>query len=245
MQPSLVRCFAMRPQTQPTTGHERILLVTIDEMLAKTLTRLLKESSFDPVVAHDVASGLDACRRACAVLILVDRHVSSMDELVRHPACPQVPVIVIESPEKDCREDDCIEDLFQGFDGSLCKQSYPELMARIRAVLRREHQRFARQTQYVCGFLCLNVERHEVTVEGKPIDLTPKEFKILQNFLEHPGKAFSRDELLDQIWGEEAALEQHTLDVHIHSLRQKIESDPTHPRYIVTVRGVGYKLTDR
>lgn len=73
--------------------------------------------------------------------------------------------------------------------------------------------------------------------------LTPKEFKILYELARHPSRVFTRDELMTRVWGSDIALEEHTLDVHIHSLRQKIEQDPGRPRYLVTVRGVGYKLT--
>ncbi len=88
----------------------------------------------------------------------------------------------------------------------------------------------------------MDMDRHEVTVDGKVVELTPKEFQILQQLIQDPSRVFSRDELLTRVWGEGCALEEHTLDVHIHSLRHKIESDPAHPQYIVTVRGVGYKL---
>jgi DNA-binding response OmpR family regulator len=88
----------------------------------------------------------------------------------------------------------------------------------------------------------MDVARHELTVDGKPVELTPKEFQILRQLVLHPFRVFSRDELLDQVWGERCALEEHTLDVHIHALRQKIEPDAAHPRYIATVRGIGYKL---
>lgn len=99
--------------------------------------------------------------------------------------------------------------------------------------------------RYVVGNLQMDMVRHEVTVGGKPVELTPKEFQILQHLMQHPSKVFSRDELLDRIWGEGYALEQHTLDVHIHSLRHKIESDPAKPKYIMTVRGIGYKLSQQ
>ena len=88
----------------------------------------------------------------------------------------------------------------------------------------------------------MDLDRHEVLVNGHVVDLTPKEFQILRQFLESPGRVFSRQEMLNQVWGEGYALEEHALDVHIHSLRQKIESDPTCPKKIVTVRGIGYKL---
>jgi DNA-binding response OmpR family regulator len=88
----------------------------------------------------------------------------------------------------------------------------------------------------------MDLDKHEVTVNGRAVALTPKEFRILNCFLQSPSLVFSRQEMLNHVWGEGYALEEHALDVHIHSLRQKIEADPADPKYIVTVRGVGYKL---
>jgi len=88
----------------------------------------------------------------------------------------------------------------------------------------------------------MDLERHEVRVNGKLVELTPKEFQILRYFLESPSRVFSRQEMLNCVWGEGYALEEHALDVHIHSLRQKIEENPAKPKLIVTVRGIGYKL---
>jgi DNA-binding response OmpR family regulator len=124
----------------------------------------------------------------------------------------------------------------------LCPQSLRELVARIRAVLRSERLRASPRSRYIAGPIQVDVDRYEVTVEGRPVELTPKEFRILQELVQAPSRVFTRDELLNRVWGEGTALEEHALDVHIHSLRQKIEPDPAHPRFIVTVRGVGYKL---
>ncbi|TKB87773.1 MAG: winged helix-turn-helix domain-containing protein, partial [Nitrospira sp.] len=77
---------------------------------------------------------------------------------------------------------------------------------------------------------------------SKPVELTPREFKILRQFMESPGIVLSRQDLLNRVWGEDYALEEHALDVHIHSLRQKIETEPSKPVFIVTIRGIGYKL---
>ena len=88
----------------------------------------------------------------------------------------------------------------------------------------------------------MDIARHEVTLAEALVDLTPKEFQIVHQFLVSPGVVLSRQELLNRVWGEDYALEEHALDVHIHSLRQKIESDPSKPALIITIRGVGYKL---
>ena len=92
------------------------------------------------------------------------------------------------------------------------------------------------------GGVQMDLDRHEVRVNGELVDLTPKEFQILRHFLEAPSRVFSRQEMLNCVWGEGYALEEHALDVHIHSLRQKIEDDPAKPKLIITVRGIGYKL---
>lgn len=90
--------------------------------------------------------------------------------------------------------------------------------------------------------IAMDVARYEVRVEDKLVDLTPKEFQILRQLLLHPGMVLPRQELLNRVWGEDYALEEHALDVHIHSLRQKIEADPSKPSSILTIRGIGFKL---
>jgi DNA-binding response OmpR family regulator len=90
--------------------------------------------------------------------------------------------------------------------------------------------------------LSLDVDRHEVRLGDTPLSLSPKEFDLLRFLMEHPGQVFSRQTLLDRVWGEERYIEERTVDVHIHWLREKIESDPRKPKYLLTVRGVGYKF---
>jgi DNA-binding response OmpR family regulator len=89
----------------------------------------------------------------------------------------------------------------------------------------------------------MDIARHEVRVYAKPVGLTLREFQILRQFLESPGLVLTRQQLLNRVWGEDFALEEHALDVHIHALRQKIEEDPSKPKLILTIRGVGYKLS--
>jgi two-component system response regulator RegX3 len=172
----------------------------------------------------------------------VDRRYPLTTSLRRNPLLQFAPLVAVQSPGSKRSEEDCLQDFEEGFDLTVCNQGYREIVARTRAMLRREHLRTASQSRYAVGDLRLDVDRHEVTVDGKAVELTPKEFQILRQLMMHPARVFSRDELLNKVWGEHAALEEHTLDVHIHSLRHKIESDPAHPRYVITVRGVGYKL---
>jgi two-component system response regulator RegX3 len=171
----------------------------------------------------------------------VDRREKEIDQLRRDPNLRKVPLIAL-PPGQVCRADKYLEDLERDFDLVLYNFGYRELIARVRALLRREQLRNMSKSRFAVGGLQLDVDRHEVSVVGHLVDLSLKEFRILHQLLAHPYRAFSRDELLNHVWGEDYALEENTLDVHIHSLRQKIEPDPAHPRFIVTVRGHGYKL---
>jgi len=121
-----------------------------------------------------------------------------------------------------------------------------ELIARVRAVLRRSERR--NDTDPVESFdyrgLHIDFKSYQVTVDGQPIDLSSREFKLLQFFTSHPGRVYSRDQLLDRVWGDEAFVEPRTVDVHISRLRGTIEPDKENPQYILTVRGIGYKFTD-
>lgn len=224
------------------TGHETILIVTANETFALTLEKYLKEYNWATIVARDAVSGLDVARRVSPILVLVDRALRPFLQLHRDSALRKVPVVAVQPPQTDCPEEECLEDLEQGVDASICPKGYRELIARIRAIIRREQLRSTCRPQRVIGDLSLDGERHEVKVKGQLVDLTPKEFQILQHLMQNPARAFTRDELVDHVWGEGAALESHTLDVHIHSLRQKIERNPADPCIVVTVRGVGYKL---
>jgi len=226
------------------SGRERILIVTVNEALGNSLQKLFGEYGYATEVVSDESRAVDASRRKLPTLILVERQ-GRFDQLRREPKLREVPIVTIQQPEARCEEDACIEDLDQGADAALCGLSYREVIARVRAILRRGELHAMAAELYMVGSLHLNTVHHEVTVDGKSVELTPKEFQILQQLMQHPARVFSRDELLDNIWGEGYALEQHTLDVHIHSLRHKIESDPAHPKYILTVRGIGYKLSQR
>ena len=147
-----------------------------------------------------------------------------------------------------------IEDKVAGFeagaDDYLTKPFSPrELEVRVEALLRRAGRTGAAQTdgereRIQIGELVIDKRRHEVTLDGRPVDLTPLEFQILERLASEPGRAWSRNDLLDQVWSTDYEGYQRNVDPHINRLRQKIEPDPKNPRYVLTVRGVGYKLND-
>ena len=121
-----------------------------------------------------------------------------------------------------------------------------ELIACVRAVLRRSERLPEADLPEAFDYRGLHIDfkSYQVTVDGQPIGLSSREFKLLQFFTSHPGRVYSRDQLLDRVWGDEAFVEPRTVDVHISRLRGAIEPDKENPRYILTVRGIGYKFTD-
>jgi phosphate regulon transcriptional regulator PhoB len=121
-----------------------------------------------------------------------------------------------------------------------------ELIARVRAVLRRSERRPDADPPESFDYRDFHIDftSYRVTVDGQPVELSAREFKLLQFLTGHPGRVYSRDQLLDRVWGDESFVEPRTVDVHISRLRGAIEPDQSNPRYILTVRGIGYKFAD-
>lgn len=223
-------------------GPLAILAVTSDETVSRSLDKCLSSNGYICVLARSADEGIAKYRQSSPALVLIDRRQPSLAALLQAAAKECIPVVSLQPPGQPCGEEECAEDLQTGVDQVLCTDSYREVVARIRALLRRTRASSTRGQRFeICG-LCLDLERHEVSVNGREVELTPKEFQILSHLMQHPARVFTRQELLNRVWGEDWALEEHTLDVHIYSLRQKIETDAANPAYVVTVRGVGYKL---
>ena len=206
-----------------------------------SLKKVFDANGIQGTIVSDHTAALAELKTTVPSLILIHRQQGTAMNLKQLRALTAVPIVAIEDSAL-CNEEDCLQDYERDIDLVVCSQSARELMARVRAILRRQERRTHVTTHYTVGRIRMDLDRHEVTISAQLVELTPKEFQILRQFMESPGRVFSRQEMLNRVWGDGYALEEHALDVHIHSLRQKIESDPATPRSIVTVRGIGYKL---
>ncbi|MGA6828419.1 response regulator transcription factor [Nitrospira sp. NS4] len=230
------------PITTMSTVCESILIFMKEDSLAQSLKKTFESNGYRSIAVTAEPAAYAEAKAAVPALILIDRRHSTPAALRQFRAIKHVPIIAVDGSTRSCSDEECIDDYNNDIDLVVCSQNPRELLARVRAILRRRDLPKESTTHYGAGNLRMDLDRHEVTIDGRHVELTPKEFQILRQFLEAPSRVFSRQDMLNRVWGEGYALEEHALDVHIHSLRQKIEADPTHPRLIVTVRGVGYKL---
>jgi two-component system response regulator RegX3 len=224
----------------------RILLVDDEETLRTSLAFALEKEGYEVVTAADGPSGLAAAAASPPDLILLDLMLPGLDGLEvcrRLRAQSSVPIVMLTAKDQEI---DKVLGLELGADDYITKPfSTRELLARMRAVLRRTRveERPAEATGILAaGRVTLNLDRHEVSVAGKPVDLSPKEFQLLRLLMLHQGRVLSRETLIEEVWGDDFMGDVKTLDVHIRWLREKIEVDPSRPEQIVTVRGAGYRL---
>jgi len=222
--------------------RDSVLIFLKSESFAQSLKRTSETSGYRSIIVTMESVALKEAETNVPSLIILDRRSYSITNFRRIRTLNTVPIIAVQEGSLSCQDEDCLEEYDRGIDLVVCGESVRQLVARMRAILRRRGADVKSGPQYSAGNLQMNLDRHEVLINGHAVDLAPKEFQILQHFLQSPRRVFSRQEMLNEVWGEGYALEEHALDVHIHSLRQKIEADPANPRFLLTVRGVGYKL---
>lgn len=225
---------------------ERILIVEDDPAIADGLAWALKQDGFQVSTAPDGESGLASVRAQSPDLLILDLMlpgVSGWEVCRAIRKTSRLPILMITARSE---EFDRVLGLELGADDYVTKPfSTREVIARVRAILRRAHpDDFEADTILTAGGLRMDVSRHELTVDGTPTALSPKEWQILEILLRNKGRVLTRDLLLDRVWGGDTYLDRGTLDVHIRWLRQKVERNPSNPTRIITVRTLGYKLTD-
>ncbi len=222
-----------------------VLVVEDDRKTADLLKLYLEKAEYQVRIAYDGAEALEHAHRKGPDLVILDLMLPSVDGLdVCHilRAESDVPIIMLTARTT---EDDKLVGLDSGADDYVTKPFSPrELLARVRAVLRRAGEEPGGPGQLNAGDVVVDLIRHEVFVAGRRVHLTPREFAVLAVLARSPGRAFTRGQLVGRAFGYEFDGLERTLDAHVANLRRRIEPDPAHPRYVVTVQGVGYKLAE-
>ncbi|WP_048760872.1 MtrAB system response regulator MtrA [Corynebacterium vitaeruminis] len=221
----------------------KILVVDDDPAIAEMLTMVMEREGFDTVVVDDGLEAVKAAERENPDLILLDLMLPGMGGVdvcrnVRETSA--VPIIMLTAKTDTV---DVVLGLESGADDYVTKPFKPkELVARVRARLRRQEDSPGETLEI--GDLTIDVPGHAVFRDGKEISLTPLEFDLLHALASRPKQVFSRDELLEKVWGYQHTADTRLVNVHVQRLRSKIELDPENPQIVLTVRGVGYKTGD-
>jgi len=222
----------------------RVLVVEDEESFSDALSYMLKREGFDTAVAATGPDALTEFDRGGADVVLLDLMLPGLSgtEVCRQlRSRSNVPIIMLTAKDAEV---DKVVGLELGADDYVTKPySARELVARIRAVLRRRGEVEApAEAVLTAGPVRMDIERHVVAVDGEQVALPLKEFDLLELLMRNAGRVLTRMQLIDRVWGADYVGDTKTLDVHVKRLRAKIEPDPANPRYLLTVRGLGYKL---
>jgi two-component system response regulator RegX3 len=221
-----------------------VLVVEDEESFSDALSYMLRKEGFEVVVAGTGPEALETFDRTGADLVLLDLMLPGLPgtEVCRSlRQRSNVPVIMLTAKDSEI---DKVVGLELGADDYVTKPfSSRELVARIRAVLRRQGDVEELETAVLAaGPVRMDVDRHIVAVRGEQVQLPLKEFELLEVLLRNAGRVLTRGQLIDRVWGADYVGDTKTLDVHVKRLRAKVEADPSNPRCILTVRGLGYKF---
>ncbi|TMI83015.1 MAG: response regulator transcription factor [Bacillati bacterium ANGP1] len=219
----------------------RILVVDDEPQIVDLLRSYLRREGFDVDEAGDGEAALAACARRRPDLVVLDLMLPKVDgrEVCRRiRETSQTPIIMLTARDE---ETDKLLGLELGADDYITKPFSPrEVVARVRAVLRRGGREAVEMVRV--GDLVIDLRAHEVSLQGRRVDLTPTEFRLLEILAGHPNQVFTRMQLIDRVQGHAFEGYERTVDAHIKNLRGKVEPDPKNPRYVLTVYGVGYKF---
>lgn len=231
----------------PSNDRGTILVAEDDHTTASLVAAYLEREGFSTVLVHDGRQCLSLFRECMPVFVILDIMLPGMDgwEICRElRKISDVPILMLTAREEEI---DRVTGLAMGADDYVVKPfSLRELVERVKAILRRTRPVSAQPPVEILAFdgLELDSVKHTVTLNGRPLTLTQFEYKLLQALMNSPGKAITREELLDFCYQDGIDVIDRVIDVHIGKLRQKIEHDPSRPHYILTVRGYGYRFND-
>ncbi len=231
--------------------QRRVLIIEDDKDIARLVELHLKDAGYEVSAAYEGNAGLELALSKQFDLIILDLLLPGTDgiEICRRvrAASPYPFILMLTSRSSEL---DRVLGLEIGADDYLTKPfSVPELLARVKALFRRGQALTSqaspeKQKVVASGGIVMDTEKRTVTLNGRSVSLTAKEFDLLLHLARHPGRVFTRMELLDQVWGYGYEGYEHTVNSHINRLRAKIEKNPAQPRYILSVRGVGYKFAE-
>jgi phosphate regulon transcriptional regulator PhoB len=229
---------------------KKILVADDEKDIVELVAFNLEREGFTVSRAYDGKKAWEMVNKEKPDLVILDLMMPELpgmevcSRLRRQESTASLPIIMLTAKSDPV---DKILGLEIGADDYITKPFHVrELIARVRAVLRRSERLRENDLPEAFDFRGLHIDfgSYRVTLNGRPTDLSSREFKLLQFFTSHPGRVYSRDQLLDRVWGDEAFVEPRTVDVHISRLRAAIEPDKENPQYILTVRGIGYKFVD-
>ena len=229
---------------------KKILIIDDEKDIVDLISYNLEKEGFATIKAYDGEDALKLVKAKRPDLIILDLMLPGMRGLEvckfirKNPETETLPIIMLTAKVDQV---DKILGLEMGADDYITKPfNVRELIARIHAVMRRAEVRHdsEKKEQFAYKGLRFDYTSYEVTVDGKKIDLGPTELKLLRFLTQHPGRVYTRDQLLDYVWGDETFVEPRTVDVHVSRLRTAVEEDKEKPQYILTVRGIGYKFVD-
>jgi len=227
-------------------GPGSILIIEDNKNIASLVAKYLTNEGFEALVASDGPAGLALLQAQHPRLVILDLMLPGMDgwEVCREiRKISEVPILILSARAEEI---DRILGLSMGADDYVVKPFSPrEVVERVKAILRRVRPRQASVASSLqIGKVFLDPEKHKVTLNRKPVFLTPSEYKLLHALMSAPGRVFSREELLNKLYGRGEAVVDRVVDVDIGKLRQKIESNVAIPKYIFTVRGTGYRFAE-
>jgi two-component system phosphate regulon response regulator PhoB len=224
-----------------------VMVVEDEALIRETVTLALSEQGYEVLEVADGREALERIRQRqqldLAILDLMLPNLNGLDicRLLRNEGYP-IPILMLSAKGT---ETDRVVGLELGADDYMTKPfGIPELVARCRSLLRRQQRLHVANAEAVLRFgdIWLHPQECRVKIRGTEIGFSPKEFRLLELFMRHPRRVWSREQILEKLWGPDFIGDSKTVDVHIRWLREKLEDDPSHPEYLVTVRGFGYRF---